>query len=231
MLAPVHTSRLQDDILQKERLDHLRQLLQVACQGRARGGGEEEPSAPNEFDVLLCGGGSRDSGVLRGMMRRLGVDCHPSENHTEMEMRRRIKQLQTRRNAASVLIDELEQEVVGLNSLLAVQAPVGPVRWPQASPDDESCCLEELVPATLCGQASRGEVAPLLPPGPELRCDLREQLRSWSSFATSSTQLNRWVRPPGNLSSKSSRTLNRRPPCWTGAEPCWPSPEARRGGP
>lgn len=177
VLAPVHTSRLQDDILQKERLDHLRQLLQVACQGRARGGGEEEPSAPNEFDVLLCGGGSRDSGVLRGMMRRLGVDCHPSENHTEMEMRRRIKQLQTRRNAASVLIDELEQEVVGLNSLLAVQAPVGPVRWPQASPDDESCCLEELVPATLCGQASRGEVAPLLPPGPELRCDLREQLR------------------------------------------------------
>lgn len=179
VLAPVHVSRLRDDILQKERLDRLRQLLQVAF-GPAAGRGEEEPSAPNEFDVLLCGGGvGRDSGVLRGMMRRLGVDCQPSENPTETQMRRRIKQLQTRRTAASALIDELEQEVVGLNSMLAVQAPVAVHRWQQArTPDDESCCLEELVPPTLCGStASRGEVSPLLPPGPELRCELREQLR------------------------------------------------------
>eukprot|EP00435_Cladocopium_sp_Y103_P023389 s3547_g5.t1 len=38
--APVHPSRLQDEILQKERLDRLKQLLQVACPGRGGARGE-----------------------------------------------------------------------------------------------------------------------------------------------------------------------------------------------
>jgi len=133
---------------------------------------------------LLCGG-SRDTGVLRGMMRHLGMDCPRSDDSETSLLRRRIKDLQSRRIAASMLIDEMEREVVGLNLQLSDQvAPLAKmsgahqINGTHHLPPDESCCLEDLIPSSSCGgQASRSEMAPWVPPGPELRCDLREQLR------------------------------------------------------